>query len=150
VLVDVDGGNLYADTDTAPEQLEEPILAIYADQTVTGKIRDYLAQLVDQPEQIETLPACLERKTFASGDYLPRQGDVDDGLYVIESGSMSAIIELPDQPAQRLKKFIPGALVGELSAYTDEKSRTASVIANSPAVVYHLAPRQVDRQGDPA
>jgi sulfate permease, SulP family len=143
VLVEDDGGNIYADTDTALEQLEESILAIHSDQTVTGSIRDYLAQLIGQPEQIKTLLVCLERKTFACGEYLFRQGDVDDGLYVIESGSMSAIIELPDQPARRLKKFIPGALVGELSAYTDEKTRTASVIANSSTVVYHLDPERL-------
>jgi sulfate permease, SulP family len=146
VLLD-DGGGIFADTDMALEQLEESILANYSDQTAGGSIRDYLEQLIDQPEQITTLLDCLERKTFARGEYLFRQGDVDDGLYVIESGSMSAIIELPDQPAQRLKKFIPGALVGELSAYTDEKTRTASVIANSPTVAYHLDP---DRLTDKA
>ena len=140
VSFDDESSNIYTNTDIALEQLEESILANYADQTISGSIRDYLEQLLDQPGQITTLMACLERKTFASGEHLFHQGDIDDGLYVIESGTMSAVIELPDQPAQRLKKFIPGAVVGELSAYTDEKTRTASVIANSPAVVYHLNP----------
>jgi CRP-like cAMP-binding protein len=37
-----------------------------------------------------------------------------------------------------VKKFRPGSLLGELSAYTPDRIRTATIVANEPSVVYHL------------
>ena len=37
-----------------------------------------------------------------------------------------------------MKKFRPGSLIGEMSAYTSDRLRTASVVANEPSVLYHL------------
>jgi len=133
-----DSANMFNDTGSALENLEESLLDRHSDQIANSGIKAYLAHLVDGPEQVQALLACLERRSFQSGEYLFHQGDLDNGLYIIESGSMSALIELPGQPSKRLKKFIPGAVVGKLSHYTDDKTRTASVVANSAAVVYHL------------
>ncbi len=139
----LDGAEIFVDTDIALENLEESVLSRYLDQATSGNIREYLEQLIDQPEQVQTLLDSLTRRTLQRGEYLFRQGDSNDGLYVIESGTMSAQMEIPGQPDKHLKKFIPGAVIGELSAYTQEKTRTAAVIADTFTVIYHLDPQKL-------
>jgi CRP-like cAMP-binding protein len=48
-----------------------------------------------------------------------------------------------------VKKFRAGSLIGEMSAYTSDKARTATVVANEPSVLYHLTTEkmaQLDRE----
>lgn len=139
----VERANLYEDTDIALEKLEEFILASEAPQAKSLTIENYLEYLVPSPEPRRILIASMERKTLQGGDFLFRRGAEDDGLYIVESGSVSALLEIPGHPDRHLKKFMPGAVVGELSAYTDDRKRTASVIANSETVVYHLDPQKL-------
>ena len=80
----------------------------------------------------------MQEMKIGAGDTLFRQGDPDDGLYMLESGTLTALIEGGDGAVVRVKKFIPGALIGELSGYTDDKTRTASIVADEASVLYHL------------
>jgi len=57
---------------------------------------------------------------------------------------MSATISTGKWPSQRLKKFSAGSVIGELSSFTLEGTRTASVVADVPAVLYYLNPESLD------
>ena len=51
---------------------------------------------------------------------------------------MTALISTEHDGWKRVKKFRPGSLIGEMSAYTPDKKRTATVVANEPSVLYQL------------
>jgi len=51
---------------------------------------------------------------------------------------MSAVVSTGQGLLQRVRKFSPGSVIGELSSYTVTKTRTASVIADRPSVLYFL------------
>ena len=50
----------------------------------------------------------------------------DDGFYLVESGTLSAFIGKGEGRARRVRKFSPGSLIGELSAYLQDKHRTTT------------------------
>ena len=63
---------------------------------------------------------------------------------------MSAFISNGSGSTTRVRKFSPGSLIGELSAYLRDKHRTATVIADDHAVLYHLNTARISelQQGD--
>ena len=79
----------------------------------------------------------LEEVKLKKGEVLFKEGDKNDGLYIIESGILSAYLEKEGKEI-RIKKFLSGSLFGELSAYLSEKFRTASVKAEEDCVLFHL------------
>jgi CRP-like cAMP-binding protein len=81
---------------------------------------------------------------IAKGGYLFRRGDRDTSLFVIESGMIEVRLESPER-ITRLRNFSKGTVVGEMAAYSDQQTRSASAVAVVPSVVYRLRPEQGDR-----
>jgi len=79
------------------------------------------------------------------GETLFAQGEADNGFYIVEKGSLSALIVTGNQPMKRIKKFRPGSLVGELSAYLSDKKRTATIVADEDSLLYHLSSKEISR-----
>lgn len=129
---------LFSDIDFAVEWLESELLARHTDQSQTSCIRTHLESILGDPVKVELLMGVLKLVKIEKGDTLLRQGDADNGLYVVESGTLTALVEAGDGTPIRVKKFSPGALVGELSGYTAHKTRTATIVAGEPSVLYHL------------
>jgi CRP-like cAMP-binding protein len=63
---------------------------------------------------------------------------MDTCLYILESGSVTAEIDNGVGGSIRVKKFSPGSLIGELSNYTADRRRTATVVTDEASVLYHL------------
>jgi SulP family sulfate permease len=80
----------------------------------------------------------LERMEVPVGHVLIRQDDPADDLYLVESGRVTAQMELPDATAVRLLTMGAGSIVGQEELYLGT-SRTASVIAERPSVIYRLS-----------
>ena len=87
----------------------------------------------------------MQRVGIAGGETLFEQGDRDNGLYMLEQGSMTALIRIGEDGLKRVKKFRPGALIGELSAYTHDRRRTATLVADGDSVLYHLSAETLAR-----
>jgi serine/threonine-protein kinase len=68
-----------------------------------------------------------EKKTFARGQYLMRQGDGGEEAYLIIRGKVQVVKETGDLKVV-LSTLSPGEMVGEMALITDEK-RSASVEA---------------------
>ena len=58
---------------------------------------------------------------------------------------MTAVIRVGEEGLKRVKTWGPGPLIGELSAYTPERRRTATLIADTEAVLYHLSSESLAR-----
>ena len=108
-----------------------------------SSVRYHLHDLLGDQDKVARLLRVMVKIECAEGDFLFRQGDPDSGFFVLESGYMSATIDTGRGFSQRVKKFSPGSVIGELSSYTVDGTRTASVFADTPAVLYYLNPESL-------
>jgi len=128
----------FKEADYAVEYIENLILAGLGESVGTKTIEDYLHELFPEPEKVHLLLAAMKRLDIKVGQTLFQQGDDDTGLFMLESGSMTALIGSPTNGMKRVKKFNAGSVIGEMSSYTADRKRTATIIANEPSVLYHL------------
>jgi SulP family sulfate permease len=143
--------HFFSDLDHGVEWCEDEIIA----ETSTGEPtkRDLVAELkaiVGEHRQVEKLLPHMNRREYAPGEYLIRQGDEPDRIYFIDSGQVTAQLEVPDQPTVRLERMGSGRSVGELGFYLEIK-RTAAVIVDEPSVIFSLSKQQLAKmeQADP-
>ncbi len=129
----------FEELDFAVEHMEEHILEMYAPEASGRSVREQLEQIFDREDRIELIMHALERVDCPAGDALFLQGDLDNGFYILESGSLSAYIDAHGNAKHRVKKFGPGSLIGELSMFMPSRQRTASVFADVDSVLYFLS-----------
>jgi HD-like signal output (HDOD) protein len=81
-------------------------------------------------------------KKLAAGEYLFREGELDNTLFFIQDGSVRVVgtVSGIDTDIARLGK---GECIGEI-AFTKNTRRTASIIALEPSVFLGLTPRAID------
>jgi SulP family sulfate permease len=83
-----------------------------------------------------------QARCFESGSVVIRQGSGAVGLLLVMSGSVSVRVELPDGQQLRLRKFMCGTILGEISLYTGAGT-VANVYANERTDVLLLSPEQL-------
>jgi CRP-like cAMP-binding protein len=80
-----------------------------------------------------------ERRVYAAGDRLMKQGDAADSLWVILSGKVSVVREHPDLASPiPLAQLGPGEVVGEMGLL-DGDPRSATVTATEPTVTMEVS-----------
>jgi small-conductance mechanosensitive channel/CRP-like cAMP-binding protein len=84
----------------------------------------------------EELAAELQYKPFAAGEAVTREGDRDDGLYMLVQGDATVRIG-KGADEKEVARLVAGQFFGEMSLMTGE-SRTASVIAATDLVTYRI------------
>jgi SulP family sulfate permease len=130
---------VFADLDRALEWSEDQLLASehLAQAAMPATLRAQLEDGGFPPGSTDRLLRFLERLQVEAGGYLVRQGDEASDLYFLEQGEASIYLELEADRRARIRAIGPGTVVGELGFYVGAK-RTASVVADSPAVAYRL------------
>ncbi len=134
----------FKEADYAVEFIENTILAELGESDNRKTIADYLNELFQDPEKVKLLLNAMKRIDVKVGQALFQQGDDDTGLFMLESGSMTALIGTQTNGMKRVKKFNAGSVIGEMSSYTADRKRTATIIANEPSVLYHLPSETFD------
>jgi SulP family sulfate permease len=89
-------------------------------------------------DQYVKLERYLEKCEYSAGSIVFKQGEASDGLYFIESGAVSIILNEGTVAPVRLRKLGEGTLFGEMSVYTQEV-RSASAQVDNDAVIYFLS-----------
>lgn len=79
----------------------------------------------------------MERLTLAPGETLVRQGDLGDAMYVVESGTLRALVRRQHDEVVDVGRIGPGHPVGEMQ-FVGGGTRSATVKAVTPCVVYRL------------
>jgi sulfate permease, SulP family len=123
------------------EWCENRILATEGITDLTGffeKFEKQLSRAMPDLEDSTRLMKYLERREVEKDDYLMRQGEEPQEMYFIESGLVSAQLELTDGKIMRLRSMRGGTTVGEMGMYLGN-TRTASVVADRPSTVYRLS-----------
>jgi|GEM_PF-1459552 len=136
---------VFKESDYAVEYMEGLLLDKYASTSTERSIEDHLIKIFDDKEKAQVLLGALARIECKEGETLFSQGDPDGGLYILERGSLTAYIQTSMNGLKRVKKFRPGAVVGEMSSYTPERIRTATLIADEPSVVWHLTTEKLSQ-----
>lgn len=83
------------------------------------------------------LAADLVYAPFARGEAVTREGESDDGLFMLVQGEGSVRIGTKEGAGREVARLSPGQFFGEMSLMTGE-ARTASVVAATDLVCYRL------------
>jgi len=84
----------------------------------------------------EDIAAALASTPFAAGESICREGDQDEGLYMIVAGE--AVVRIGTGREEReVARLSPGQFFGEMSLMTGE-ARTASVVAATDMTCYRV------------
>ncbi|KAG8742408.1 hypothetical protein FRC10_001542 [Ceratobasidium sp. 414] len=98
----------------------------------------------DDPELMAKLAAYFSRVELRTGDVLWKQGDLPDGMYVVESGVLQANYDFAAHSAPVQESMTAGTLAGELSALSGTL-RNATVVAERASVVWKLSTESYER-----
>jgi len=129
---------VFADSDYAVEYMEDLVLDKHASDAHERTIEDHLMLIFEDKEKVRILIDAMEIVECRERETLFHQGDADTGFFILEKGSLTAFINTTQNGMKRVKKFRPGAVIGEMSSYTAERIRTATMIASEHSVLYHL------------
>lgn len=89
-------------------------------------------------EELDFLSGLLERHHFEPGALIVRRGDAAQALYLLLSGEVSVIVDLPGGGQKRLSTLSAGMSFGEM-ALLDGGLRTASARADGPVACAALS-----------
>ncbi|MDA0268775.1 MAG: SulP family inorganic anion transporter, partial [Cyanobacteria bacterium] len=130
---------VFADIDRGLEWCEQQILAANSQQLASEPSHS-IAQLTTPfltPEQAQRFVTYLSPQTFPAGHYLFRAGEAHPGLYFIESGQVSVLLEQANGNSKRLQTCTRGHLLGEMRFY-DKPPLSTSVVTDVLSHLYYL------------
>lgn len=132
---------IFPDTDHAIESAEDRL--IFAGLGVTASDAEFPFSQLDvlagfTADDLATIKTMLQRRSYARGELVFREGDSSAELFIIAHGSASVRIRLDEDYQTRLITFSPGTVFGEI-ALLDQEMRSASVIADEMLVCYVLS-----------
>src|SRR5258707_1787581 len=93
---------------------------------------------LDESELAEISEVCKEEK-YESGEYIFREGEAGNRLYLIVSGEVRISRDVPGSGEEALAVLKPGALFGEMSVF-DRSERSTHAIANGGCTLLTITP----------
>ena len=104
---------------------------------ITKVMQSFLFNSLEEKELATVIDAFEERR-YVKGDYVIRQGEQGDVLYLIESGTLNCYKTFKKEEGDKfLKVYNPGESFGELSLLYNAP-RAASIIANEDCILWAL------------
>jgi phosphoserine phosphatase RsbU/P len=79
------------------------------------------------PEALAKIANSLPTASFGAGDYLFREGDAGEQLYVVQEGELEVVLAAGSVDEMLLKVVGPGEYVGEMGLILKDGKRTATV-----------------------
>lgn len=129
----------FADLDRGLEWCENQILNAHQMlQAPVLPLTPQLEGLLKDVELASQLKSYLQPIDLAQEEYLFRQNDASDGLYFLESGRVSVVIELSNGISLRRNTYTEGTILGEMGFFSGTP-RSASVIADWPSRLHYLS-----------
>jgi len=102
-----------------------------------GSFESRLGKLLGDSTAAKELIPLFEPVEVQQGDYLFRQGEDGDCMYIVESGTAAVVVSSPDGRDRVVRIFQEGAVLGELALYTGAP-RIASVRVEKSGTVLKL------------
>lgn len=141
----------FADADHATEAAELQLLA-QAGETIAHRVAALEESVLVHglsAAQLALVRNHLRPQRLAAGEYLFREGDEGQGLYVLIEGSITVLSQAPspDGLPQRFVSFSPSMMLGEM-AMLDGRGRTADARADVASLVYGLSKADLSALGE--
>jgi SulP family sulfate permease len=129
----------FPDLDHGLEWCENQILEMSDTPQNEGvlTLEEQMDEVVHDSLGVHHLMRILERQEVDTGYCLIRQGDPAKDLYFLESGQITAQLEVVGGEPFRLATMRAGQVVGEVGFYLGHE-RTASVVTEEPSTIYSL------------
>jgi SulP family sulfate permease len=126
--------------DAAAEFCEEGLLdRRHGGQLTRPSLESLVAAELGSHHVTRTLLDYFDRIDLDDGALVIEHGAQSAGMYFIEAGTLTALLEAPDGTTVRLRVMQSGTLFGEIGLYLGGAT-TADVVATGPARVLHLTP----------
>ncbi len=141
----------FANTAMAVEFVENRLLPPFCRDEGTVSVEDALIAIIGERDKAMALLPYFTIYDIRAGDRVFREGDDADFSILLVRGHLSAHLGLDRGQSVRLRKFLPGTLVGEMAFYTGRK-RSASVMADTDATIAVISAESILRlnQDQPA
>ncbi len=129
----------FAQLDDGVAWCEAQILARLGAET--GKsghtLETWLTRLLGDPKVAPEIAPLFEPVTATAGEYLFRQGEPGDSLYLVHSAVAAVVLAFADGRERVVRIFQEGAIVGEMALYTGSP-RSASVRIEESGTLFRL------------
>jgi glutaminase len=140
--------SFFPDTDAALEWCEKRLIG---EEQADDKLEKGIMPLESMDilagfdaREVALLQATVDIASFPAGEFIVREGDPADSLYLLAAGQVSVCLRLGNGTHQkRLATIAPGVAFGELAIF-DGGTRSADVIADRPAICYMLQFAKLD------
>ncbi len=139
-----DGENItwriFPDLERGVAWCEDQMIETFESVGFAVKPKTLVQQLEESlPKSIspERLLRYFEKKNVDGGYSLIQQGDSPKGLFFIESGEVTVLLDLASGEKVRIRTAGKGTVIGELGMYLNTPA-TASVVTEKPSVIYAL------------
>ena len=100
-----------------------------------------------EPLSLDGIDGYAERRSFAPGEALIRQGDASEDVFIVRSGWIAIVIDGQGGEKIRLRRAGPGTVVGEL-AFILRRPRTAWAIADTAVTADRLTAAAIARMAE--
>jgi len=107
-------------------------------------LQDQLQSFLLDDQLVPALMKYFQLLIIPEGDFLFRQGDPSDGLYFLESGQVTVVLELSNGQSIRRRTYIMGTVMGEMGLYT-KAPRSASVVAEQLSHLHHFSSKSFEK-----
>jgi glutaminase len=139
----------FADLDRALERCEDLLLGVCRGDDVARpsvRLEEHEVCRGLSGTELKRFGACLEHRSYPAGALIVCKGDPAEEIYLLLSGEVSVVVDLPNGRLQRLATLSAGMAFGEL-AVVNRAPRNADVRADTPVECAILSTRAFDELG---
>jgi SulP family sulfate permease len=128
----------------AVEYVENRLLKPFGTTQDSLSAEDALAAVIGERDKALVLLPYFTLHDIKAGDQLFREGEDADGSILLVRGNLSAHLDPGGGQSVRLRKFLPGTLMGEMAFYSRNK-RSASLVADTDATIGKISGESILR-----
>jgi len=137
---------VFPDLDYAMDWCEEEILREEGVETeaLPATLEDHFAELFQKKGLWAHFRTYLDRLDMEKDAVLFQQGEPADDMVFVESGEVTAYLELAGGERKRLRTMGAGTVIGEMGLYLGTP-RSATVVTERPSVLYRLTLKNFEK-----
>lgn len=134
-----------ADLDHALERCENTLIDVH--RARGGKqetLVEWLSTALGDRDLAMALAGSCRKIEVAEGDVIARQGAASDSMHFVFEGRIGIIVDIGEGHPVRMRSLGKRTTIGEMGLLT-HRPRSASVVAETPSVLYELSLESYDR-----
>lgn len=141
-----DSFHISSDLDYGVEWCEDRLLQSTGvlNKDTSKSIQSHLEEMIGNTELTARIMNYLDKDELPAGTQIIHQGDSPGALYFLETGVVTAQLEIAGEEPRRLNTMSSENMVGEIGFYLGSK-RNASVITETPATLYRLTTESLSK-----